>query len=213
MTKKKEHHEEHEEPKAHKEPKAHAPHKAPAPVLSACAKKYREEVVPLLLKQFNYGNVMECPRLRKIVVNSCIKEATQDRKALDKAAQEIMMITGQRPLITCAKKSIANFKLRQGLPIGCQVTLRGKRMYEFLNRLTNIALPRVRDFKGVSPRGFDGRGNYTLGLTEQMIFPEIPAAKVEKTLGMNVTFVTGSSRDEEGKALLKAMGLPFRESV
>lgn len=203
MTKKKE---------DRKEDKANAPVPKPAATVSPYAKKYREEIAPLLLKQLNCGNVMQCPRLKKIVVNSCIKEATQDRKALEKAAEEIMLITGQRPRITHAKKSIANFKLRQGQAIGCQVTLRGKRMYEFFNRLANIALPRVRDFKGVSPKGFDGRGNYTMGLTEQTLFPEIPVSKAERPLGMNVTFVTTARKDDAGKALLKAFGLPFKES-
>lgn len=221
MTKKKEDHKEPKapkEPKAHKEvqapkeAKAHAPVPKPAATTSPYAKKYREEIVPLLLKQLNCGNVMECPRLKKIVVNSCVKEATQDRKALEKASEEIMLITGQRPLITRAKKSIANFKLRQGLAIGCQVTLRGKRMYEFFNRLANVALPRVRDFKGVSAKGFDGRGNYTMGLTEQTLFPEIPVSKAEKPLGMNVTFVTTARKDDVGKVLLKAFGLPFKEN-
>jgi len=182
-----------------------------ARVASPYAKKYREECIPLLMEQFKYKNVMECPRLEKIVVNTCLKEATQDKKVLEKAAEELSQITGQRPLFTRAKKSISNFKLREGQPIGCCLTLRQKMMYEFFNRLVNIALPRVRDFKGVSPRAFDGRGNYTLGLTEQIIFPEIQYDKVERPMGMNITFVTTARTNEEGKALLKGMGMPFRE--
>lgn len=194
------------------EPKAHEPKtKSADRLLSPYTKKYREECVPLLMEQFKYKNVMECPRLEKIVVNTCLKEATQDKKILDKAAEELTQITGQRPLRTLAKKSIANFKLREGQPIGCCLTLRQKMMYEFFNRLVNIALPRVRDFKGVSQRAFDGRGNYTLGLTEQIIFPEIQYDKVERPMGMNITFVTTAKTNEEGKALLKAMGMPFRE--
>lgn len=180
---------------------------------NAYGKKYKEECIPVLMKQFNYKNVMQCPRLEKIVVNTCLKEATQDKKLLDKAADELAQITGQKPLITRAKKSISNFKLRQDQPIGCCMTLRRKKMYEFLNRLLNIALPRVRDFKGVSNRAFDGRGNYTLGLTEQIIFPEIQYDKVERPMGMNITFVTTAKTNEEGKALLKALGMPFKESA
>lgn len=156
-------------------------------------------------------NVMEAARLEKIVVNTSLKEAVQDRKVLEKVAQELSQITGQRPLLTRARKSISNFKLRAGQPIGCCVTLRRKRMQAFLSRLVNIVLPRVRDFRGVSPRGFDGHGNYTLGLTEQTIFPEIPYDKVERVFGMNITFVTTAENDEEGKALLVQLGVPFRE--
>lgn len=174
-------------------------------------KKYREECAPQLMTQFQYKNVMECPRLERIVVNTSLKEATQDRKILEKTAVELAQITGQRPVITLARKDISNFKLRAGQPIGCCVTLRRKRMYEFLNRLVNIVLPRVRDFRGVKPSAFDGRGNYTLGLTEQTIFPEIHYDKVEKVFGMNITFVTTAKTNEEGKALLKGMGMPFRE--
>lgn len=174
-------------------------------------KRYKDEVVPALIKQFQYKNVMQCPRLEKIVVNTSLKEATSDRKILEKVQVEMGQITGQKPLLTQAKKSIANFKLRAGQPIGCVVTLRKQRMYEFLNRLVNVVLPRVRDFRGVSPKAFDGRGNYTLGMTEQTIFSEIHLDKVEKVFGMNVTFVTTAKTNEEGKALLKAMGMPFRE--
>ncbi len=174
-------------------------------------KKYKDEVVPALIQQFQYKNGMQCPRLAKIVVNTCLKEATSDRKILEKVQVEMGQITGQKPLLTQAKKSIANFKLREGQPIGCAVTLRKQRMYEFLNRLVNVVLPRVRDFRGVSPKGFDGRGNYTLGMTEQTIFSEIHLDKVEKVFGMNITFVTTAKTNDEGKALLKAMGMPFRE--
>lgn len=156
-------------------------------------------------------NVMEQPKLEKIVVNTSLKEATQDRKILEKVAAELALITGQKPLLTRARKSIANFKLRAGQPIGCCVTLRRKKMQAFLTHLIHIVLPRVRDFKGVSPRGFDGRGNYTLGLTEQTIFPEIHYDKVDKVFGMNISFVTTAKNDEAGKVLLKSFGMPFRE--
>lgn len=163
-----------------------------------------------MIQRFQYKNKMECPQLQKIVVNTSLKEATQDRKVLEKVAAELAQITGQKPLLTRARKSIANFKLRAGQAIGCCTTLRGARMYEFLNRLVNVVLPRVRDFKGVSPKGFDGRGNYTLGLTEQTIFPEITLDKVERVFGMNITFVTTAGTNDEGKALLQSMGMPFR---
>lgn len=179
--------------------------------VSQVTKKYREECIPMLMEQFKYNNIMKCPRLEKIVVNTCLKEATSDKKLLDKAAQDIGSITGQRPLLTKAKKSISNFKLRQGQPIGCCTTLRRTKMYEFFNRLVNLALPRVRDFKGVSNKAFDGRGNYTLGLTEHIIFPEIQYDKIERAMGMNITIVTTAKTNEEGKALLKGLGLPFRE--
>lgn len=178
---------------------------------SLLARKFKEECVPQLMSQFKYKNIMECPRLERIVVNTSIKEATQDRKILEKAATELAQITGQRPLMTVARKAISNFKLRAGQPIGCCVTLRQKNMYEFFNRLVNIVLPRVRDFKGVKPSSFDGQGNYTLGLTEQTIFPEIHYDKVDRVFGMNITFVTTAKTNEEGMALLKTMGMPFRE--
>jgi len=173
--------------------------------------KYLRECVPALKERFGYKNRNEVPVIEKIVINTSIKEGAHDPKILDSAAADIAAITGQKPVITRAKKAIANFKLRAGLPLGCMVTLRGNKMYEFLNRLVNIALPRVRDFKGVSPSGFDGRGNYTLGLTEQTIFPEINYDKVEKVFGMNVTFVTTAKTDEEGLLLLEKMGVPFRK--
>jgi large subunit ribosomal protein L5 len=172
-------------------------------------KKYDDEVVPAMMKEFGYKNTMQVPRLEKITVNVGLGEATQNIKALDTAAAEIAAITGQKPVITRAKKSIANFKLREGVPIGCMVTLRRDRMYEFLDRLIHVALPRVRDFKGVSDRSFDGRGNYSLGLREQIIFPEIQVDKVEKTRGMTVSFITNARTDNEGRVLLKLMGMPF----
>lgn len=173
--------------------------------------KYINECVPALRDQFGYKNTNEIPKLEKIVINTSIKEGAQDPKILDSAAKDVAAITGQKPVITKARKAIANFKLREGMPIGCRVTLRSERMYEFLNRLINVALPRVRDFKGVSPKGFDGKGNYTLGLTEQIIFPEINFDKVERVFGMNITFVTTAKNNEEGYALLEKMGVPFRK--
>jgi large subunit ribosomal protein L5 len=172
-------------------------------------KKYDDEVVPAMMKEFGYKNTMQVPRLEKITVNVGLGEATQNIKALDTAVAEIAAITGQKPVVTRAKKSIANFKLREGVPIGCMVTLRRDRMYEFLDRLIHVALPRVRDFKGVSDRSFDGRGNYSLGLREQIIFPEIQVDKIEKTRGMTVSFITNASTDNEGRVLLKLMGMPF----
>src|SRR5918994_5475077 len=172
-------------------------------------KKYQDEVVPAMMKEFGYKNAMQVPRLEKITVNVGLGEATQNIKALDATVAEIAAITGQKPVVTRANKSIANFKLREGVPIGCMVTLRRDRMYEFLDRLIHAALPRVRDFKGVSDRSFDGRGNYSLGLREQIIFPEINADKVEKTRGMPVTITTTASTDPEGRALLKLLGMPF----
>jgi large subunit ribosomal protein L5 len=171
---------------------------------------YQQNVVPALMKRFNYRNVMEVPRLEKIVVNMGLGEAIQNIKILDSAAQEMSGITGQKPVITKAKKSIAQFKLRKGLPIGCMVTLRKERMYEFFNRLVNTALPRVRDFKGISGKSFDGRGNYALGIREQLIFPEIHYDKIDKIKGMNIVIVTSAKTDEEGKELLRLLGMPFR---
>lgn len=175
--------------------------------------KYVKECLPALKQKFGYKNNNQIPRLEKIVVNTSIKEGASEPKIFDAAAQDIGAITGQKPVITKARKAIANFKLRAGLPIGCMVTLRGMRMFEFVNRLVSVALPRVRDFKGVSPKGFDGRGNYTLGLTEQTIFPEVNIDKVQKVFGMNVTFVTTAKTDEEGRALLEGLGVPFRKQV
>jgi large subunit ribosomal protein L5 len=171
---------------------------------------YKQKVIPALIKRFNYRNVMQVPRLDKIVVNMGLGEAIQNVKILDSAAQELGTITGQKPVITKAKKSIAQFKLRKGVSIGCMVTLREGRMYEFFNRLVNLALPRVRDFKGVSGKSFDGRGNYALGIREQLIFPEIHYDKIDKVKGMNIVIVTTAKTDEEGKELLKLLGMPFR---
>jgi len=175
--------------------------------------RYQKEVVPTLVKEFSYTNANAVPRLRKIVVNMGLGEAIQNAKLLDSAAQELGQITGQKPVITRARKSIANFKLRKNMPIGAVVTLRGDRMYEFFDRLTNVAMPRVRDFRGVSTRAFDGRGNYTLGLRDQLVFPEIDYAKVDKTKGMNITIVTDARTDAEALALLRHMGMPFRSEA
>jgi large subunit ribosomal protein L5 len=171
--------------------------------------KYRDEVVPEMMRQFGYKNSMQVPRLEKITVNVGVGEATQNTKAIDAAVAEIAAIAGQKPVVTRAKKAIANFKLREGVPIGCMVTLRRDRMYEFLDRLIHVGLPRVRDFKGISDRSFDGRGNYSLGLREQIIFPEIQADKVEKTRGLTVSLITTAKTDQEGRVLLKLLGMPF----
>jgi len=171
---------------------------------------YQERAVPSLMKRFGYRNKMEVPKLEKIVINMGLGEAIQNIKILDSAVQELSEITGQKPVITKAKKSIAQFKLRAGMPIGCMVTLRKERMYEFFNRLVNVALPRVRDFKGLSGKSFDGRGNYALGIREQLIFPEIHYDKIDKVKGMNIVIVTTAKTDEEGKELLRLLGMPFR---
>src|SRR5882672_10555400 len=171
---------------------------------------YQQKVLPALTKEFGYKNVMAVPKLDKISVNIGLGEATQNAKLMDGAVNELSQIAGQKPVVTKAKKSIAAFKLRENMPIGCMVTLRGDRMYEFFDRLVNVALPRVRDFRGVSTKSFDGRGNYTLGIKDQLIFPEIDYAKVDKTKGMNVTITTTARTDAEGLALLKNMGMPFR---
>jgi len=171
---------------------------------------YIQEVVPKLMKDFNYKSVMEVPKIEKVVLNMGLGEAIQNVKILDSAVEEIGLISGQKAVITKAKKSIATFKLRQGMPIGAMVTLRKDRMFEFLDRLMNISLPRVRDFKGVSAKAFDGKGNYSLGVKEQLIFPEINYDKIDKIKGMNITIVTTAKTDEEGRALLKYMGMPFR---
>lgn len=177
---------------------------------STIVERYKKEAVPSLMKEFGYKNGFEIPKLLKIVVNTSIKEALQDAKILNGVSDEMGMITGQKPVITKARKSIANFKLRQGQAIGCCVTLRGLRMYEFFTRLVDVALPRVRDFKGVSAKGFDGHGNYTMGLTEFAVFPEVNVDKVQKAKGMNITFVTTAKTDDEARALLKSIGMPFR---
>ena len=171
---------------------------------------YKAEVVPKLKTKFGYRNVMQVPRLSKVIVNMGLGDAIENIKVIDSAAEEIGVITGQRPVVTKARKSIANFKLRAGVPIGVMVTLRRERMYHFLDKLMAIALPRVRDFKGVTPKGLDGRGNYTLGVKEQIIFPEVNYDKIDKIRGMNITIVTTARTDEEGLELLKLMGMPFR---
>ena len=173
--------------------------------------KYKNEIAPAIAKEFGIENPMAIPRLEKIVVNMGIGEAISNSKVLDTAAEELRSITGQKPVVTKAKKSIAAFKLRQGMSIGTMVTLRGERMYEFLDRLISVALPRVRDFRGISGKAFDGRGNYTMGIREQLIFPEIDFNKVDKTRGMNISIVTTAKTDEQARSLLKAMGMPFRQ--
>ena len=171
--------------------------------------KYLNEVVPGLQEQFKYTNVMAIPKLDKVVINIGLGEVTQNPKALDAAINDLTLITGQKPVVTKAKKSIAGFKLREGMPVGVKVTLRGDRMYEFVDRLVSVALPRVRDFRGVSPKSFDGRGTYSLGLKEQLIFPEIEYDKIDKIRGMEIVFATTAKTDEEGRALLKLLGMPF----
>jgi large subunit ribosomal protein L5 len=172
--------------------------------------RYQKEVAPAIAKEFGIKNPMAIPRVQKIVLNMGMGEAIANAKILDTAAEELRTITGQKPVITKAKKSIASFKLRQGMPIGVMVTLRGERMYEFLDRFVSIALPRVRDFRGVSPKAFDGRGNYTIGVREQLIFPEIDFNKVDKLRGMNITIITSARNDEQARSLLKGLGMPFR---
>jgi large subunit ribosomal protein L5 len=172
---------------------------------------YQKKVIPALTKEFSYKNLMAVPKLEKISINIGLGEATQNAKLMDGAVTELGQITGQKPVVTKARKSIAAFKLRENMPIACMVTLRGDRMYEFFDRLVNVALPRVRDFRGVSTKSFDGRGNYTLGVKDQLIFPEIDYAKVEKTKGMNISITTTAKTDAEGLALLRQMGMPFRQ--
>jgi len=174
--------------------------------------RFRSAVVPAMMKERGYHNPFQVPRLEKVVINMGVGEGKENAKVLDFATADLQAIAGQKPVITRAKKSIANFKLRENVPIGCKVTLRGPRMYEFLDRLLNVALPRVRDFKGVPPKGFDGRGNYNMGLKEQIIFPEIVYDKVDKVRGMDITMVTTARTDEEAKALLTHLGVPFREA-
>jgi large subunit ribosomal protein L5 len=172
--------------------------------------KYRQDVVPRLMKEQGYANVNQVPRLEKVVLNMGLGEAIQNAKIMDSAVIEMTAISGQKPVVTKSRKAIANFKLRENMPIGCMVTLRGRRMFEFLDRLMNLALPRVRDFRGVSDRAFDGRGNYSLGIREQIIFPEIDLEKIDKVRGLTVSIVTTAKTDAEGKALLQALGMPFR---
>jgi large subunit ribosomal protein L5 len=179
--------------------------------MSRLKERYNREITVKLMKEFGYTNPMQVPRLEKLLINMGLGEAIQNIKVLDSAMEEIKAITGQKPVATKARRSIANFKLRKGMPIGCMVTLRKKRMYEFFDRLVNIALPRVRDFKGVSGKSFDGRGNYSLGIREQIIFPEIDYDKIDKIKGLNIIIVTTAKTDEEGKALLRLLGMPFKD--
>ena len=193
-------------PKKKKEAEQAQPFSEPARLRA----KYVQEIVPAMMEKFHYRNVMQVPKLEKIVLNMGLGEAIQNAKVLDTAAAEIAAITGQKPVITKARKSIATFKLRQGMSIGCRVTLRRERMYEFLDRLVNINLPRVRDFRGIAPKSFDGRGNFALGLKEQIIFPEIEYDKIDKIRGMNLVIVTTAKTDDEARELLRLMGMPFR---
>ncbi|MEM7437815.1 MAG: 50S ribosomal protein L5 [Myxococcota bacterium] len=177
---------------------------------SRLKKKYKEEVVPQLMKDFDFANIMQVPKVERVVVNMGLGEAVQNAKIVESAVAELTSITGRKPVVTRAKKSIAGFKLREGMPIGVMVTLRGEAMYDFIDRLVSLALPRTRDFKGTSRKAFDGRGNYTLGIKEQIIFPEINYDKIDRIKGMNVTFVTTAENDDQGRALLKQLGMPFR---
>ncbi|MEL6787894.1 MAG: 50S ribosomal protein L5 [Cyanobacteria bacterium J06607_15] len=174
--------------------------------------RYLEDIVPKLTEQFSFGNVHEVPKVVKIVVNRGLGEASQNAKALESSINEIKVITGQKPVVTRAKKAIAGFKIRQGMPVGIMVTLRGEKMYAFLDRLIALALPRIRDFRGISPKSFDGRGNYSLGVREQLMFPEIDYDSIDQIRGMDISIVTSATNDEEGRALLKEMGMPFRDS-
>lgn len=172
---------------------------------------YQKEAVPALMEKFKYNNIMQVPRLDKVVINMGVGEAKEDAKVLDHAVEEMALISGQKPVITRAKKSVANFKIREGMPVGCKVTLRGERMYDFLYKVMNIALPRIRDFRGVSPKSFDGRGNYTLGMQNQTVFPEIQLDKIDKVRGMDIVVATTAKTDEEARELLGLLGMPFRK--
>ena len=173
--------------------------------------QYQETIVPQLMEQFQYTNIHQVPKLVKVTVNRGLGEAAQNAKALESSVNEVAVITGQKPVVTRAKKAIAGFKIRQGMPVGLMVTLRGDRMYSFVERLINLALPRIRDFRGISPKSFDGRGNYTLGVKEQLIFPEVEYDSIDQIRGMDISIITTTNTDEEGRALLKAMGMPFRD--
>ena len=178
----------------------------------ALKERYLEDIVPKLTEQFSFGNVHEVPKVVKIVINRGLGEASQNAKALESSLNELTVITGQKPVVTRAKKAIASFKIREGMPVGVMVTLRGEKMYAFLERLINLALPRIRDFRGISPKSFDGRGNYSLGVREQLMFPEIEYDSIDRIRGMDISIVTSATNDEEGRALLKEMGMPFREN-
>ena len=178
--------------------------------MSRMKQKYLEEVRPALVKRFAYNNVMQAPRIEKVVINMGLGEGKENPKILDAAVNDLSIITGQKPIITKARRSVASFKVREGMPIGCKLTLRGVRMYDFLDKFFNIALPRVRDFRGISPHSFDGRGNFTIGIKEQLIFPEIEYSQVERVLGMDITIVTTAETDEEARELLTMMGMPFK---
>jgi large subunit ribosomal protein L5 len=173
---------------------------------------YKDEVSASMMKEFGYSNIMEVPKLQKIVINTCMAEAVQNVKVLHAAAKEISLISGQKSVITKARKSISNFKLREGMPLGAKVTLRRDKMWEFLDRLASVAIPRIRDFRGINPKGFDGRGNFSMGILEQLIFPELKFDDIKKVNGMNITFVTSAKTDAEGRSLLKHLGMPFKES-
>jgi large subunit ribosomal protein L5 len=173
---------------------------------------YKDEGKASVMKEFGYSNIMEVPKLEKIIINTCMSEAVQNVKVLHAAAKEITLISGQKTVITKARKSVSNFKLREGMPLGAKVTLRRDKMWEFLDRLTSVAIPRIRDFRGINPKGFDGRGNYSMGILEQLIFPELKFDDIKKVNGMNITFVTSAKTDAEGRALLKHLGMPFKES-
>jgi len=183
-----------------------------APPIPRLKERYRGEIAPALMQEFAYGNVMQIPGLTKIVVNMGVGEAARDAKLIDGAVRDLSTITGQKPAVAKAKKSVAQFKLREGMPIGAHVTLRGDRMWEFLDRLTSIALPRIRDFRGLSPKQFDGSGNYTFGLSEQSVFHEIDVDSIDRPRGMDITVVTSATTDDEGRALLRALGFPFKEN-
>ena len=178
----------------------------------ALKEKYLEDIVPKLTEQFSFTNVHQVPKVEKIVINRGLGEASQNAKALESSLNELTVITGQKPVVTRAKKAIASFKIREGMPVGVMVTLRGEKMYAFLERLINLALPRIRDFRGISPKSFDGRGNYSLGVREQLMFPEIEYDSIDRIRGMDISIVTSATNDEEGRALLKEMGMPFREN-
>lgn len=173
---------------------------------------YKEKVVPKLIEQFQYENIHQVPKIIKVTINRGLGEAAQNAKALESSINEISLITGQKPVVTRAKKAIAGFKIRKGMPVGIMVTLRSERMYAFMNRLINLALPRIRDFRGISPRSFDGRGNYTLGIREQLIFPEVEYDNIDQIRGMDISIITTANTDEEGRALLKELGMPFRDN-